>query len=229
MFFRSGGYEGNYDLCLINTDPFTLNNGITSPICLPDQDAHIPPDDENSINHCYVAGWGLDENMKYVENLRSARVKIFSSEYCANKTHFVSAPGVSEDSFDPETEFCAGTMVGLNTGWTDDVGADTCSGDSGGPLVCVINGQPVLYGVTSWGTGCGEYLSPGIYAKVAPNINWFRQVIINQLKKQTADSHNDVSYGGYLKNNNYNPVRQSSVRQLYPYSYAIIAFVSLLY
>ena len=35
-------------------------------------------------------------------------------------------------------------------------GKDACQGDSGGPFVCIENNQPVLYGITSWGYGCGE-------------------------------------------------------------------------
>ena len=40
--------------------------------------------------------------------------------------------------------FCAGKEEG---------GKDACQGDSGGPLVCVKDGQPIIYGVTSWGYG----------------------------------------------------------------------------
>ena len=40
--------------------------------------------------------------------------------------------------------FCAGQEEGSK---------DACQGDSGGPLVCAKNGQPIIYGVTSWGFG----------------------------------------------------------------------------
>ena len=43
----------------------------------------------------------------------------------------------------------------------------------------MVNDQPVLYGVTSWGIGCGEFESPGIYATVAVQIDWFGEVIYN--------------------------------------------------
>ena len=54
-------------------------------------------------------------------------------------------------------------------------GSDTCQGDSGGPFICVEGGQPVLYGVTSWGLGCAEANSPGVWAKVSSYIDWIQQ------------------------------------------------------
>jgi len=60
---------------------------------------------------------------------------------------------------------------------------DTCYGDSGGPLVCVVDNQPVIYGVTSWGEGCGQPLSPGIYAKVSSFIGWLDAVIMGNYKQ----------------------------------------------
>ena len=49
--------------------------------------------------------------------------------------------------------FCAGYLEG---------GRDGCQGDSGGPFICVEGDQPVLYGVTSWGYGCGDANSSGL-------------------------------------------------------------------
>ena len=53
-------------------------------------------------------------------------------------------------------------------------GKDACQGDSGGPLVCSINEKAVLFGVVSYGSGCGEEGKPGIYAKVSFFKNWFQ-------------------------------------------------------
>lgn len=43
---------------------------------------------------------------------------------------------------------------------------DTCVGDSGGPMFRMIEGQPVLVGVTSFGVGCAIDDIAGIYANV---------------------------------------------------------------
>ena len=39
-------------------------------------------------------------------------------------------------------------------------------------MICIVDNTPVLYGVVSWGIGCGEEEYPGIYAKVSDAINW---------------------------------------------------------
>ena len=54
-------------------------------------------------------------------------------------------------------------------------GKDSCQGDSGGPLVVADpaqNNRMTLAGVVSWGFGCGDADSLGIYSEVSHNINW---------------------------------------------------------
>ena len=67
--------------------------------------------------------------------------------------------------------FCAGYLEG---------GRDGCQGDSGGPFVCVEGDQPVLYGVTSWGYGCGDANSPGVWAKVSSYTKWISKYMYTQ-------------------------------------------------
>lgn len=54
---------------------------------------------------------------------------------------------------------------------------DTCQGDSGGPLACqsMVNGRWYQLGITSFGSGCAEPYSPGVYVKVTRYIEWIRE------------------------------------------------------
>ena len=61
---------------------------------------------------------------------------------------------------------CAGYPAG---------GKSVCQGDSGGPLQCLVNGQYVQVGVTSWGVGCAWKNYPGVYARVTQYLPWIKE------------------------------------------------------
>ncbi|XP_012534347.1 trypsin isoform X1 [Monomorium pharaonis] len=53
-------------------------------------------------------------------------------------------------------------------------GIDACQGDSGGPIV---NSENILLGITSWGDGCAEQNSPGVYTDTIILRHWIKHKI----------------------------------------------------
>ena len=67
-----------------------------------------------------------------------------------------------------ENMFCAGYRGGR---------IDSCAGDSGGPLLCQKDQVWIVYGITSFGEGCGRQGKYGIYAKVPNYSEWIERTI----------------------------------------------------
>uniref|UniRef100_A0A8C1LB15 Uncharacterized protein n=1 Tax=Cyprinus carpio TaxID=7962 RepID=A0A8C1LB15_CYPCA len=63
---------------------------------------------------------------------------------------------------------CAGLTQG---------GKDTCQGDSGGPMVSRQCTVWVQSGITSWGYGCADPNSPGVYTRVSRYQSWITNSI----------------------------------------------------
>jgi trypsin len=103
-----------------------------------------------------IVGWGVTDpdDDEAPNTLQKANVPITTDAYCES-----AYPDDEGWDFDPETMVCAGYPEG---------GVDSCYGDSGGPLFAQTStGARRVVGVTSWGNGCAEKNSPGVYARVA--------------------------------------------------------------
>ncbi|KUJ68621.1 serine protease [Streptomyces albus subsp. albus] len=97
-----------------------------------------------------VYGWGDTKgDGSYARTLRSADVRVLSDDVCGR-----AYPGRGDGAYRPKTMLCAGLPDG---------GRDACQGDSGGPLVA----RGRLVGLVSWGSGCGEAGSPGVYTRIS--------------------------------------------------------------
>ncbi|MEU5435056.1 serine protease [Streptomyces sp. NPDC020719] len=97
-----------------------------------------------------VYGWGDTSGRgSYASGLRATGVKVLSDGVCAR-----AYPGNSDGEYLGATMLCAGDPAG---------GHDACQGDSGGPLVA----RGRLIGLVSWGSGCGEAESPGVYTRIS--------------------------------------------------------------
>ncbi|GAA6090872.1 serine protease 56 isoform X1 [Tachysurus ichikawai] len=148
----------NNDIALVElSSPVVLSEHVM-PVCLP-SDPEPPPGAP-----CLVAGWGsLYEDGPAADVVMEAIVPLLSQNTCKialGKQLLTS------------TMFCAGYLSG---------GIDSCQGDSGGPLILqdLTSGRFQLYGVTSWGEGCGEKGKPGVYTRVVAYKDW----ILSEIKK----------------------------------------------
>ncbi|MFF1489840.1 S1 family peptidase [Streptomyces sp. NPDC058319] len=104
-----------------------------------------------------VYGWGdTTGGAAYPHSLRAARVHVLPDAQCER-----AYPGSTNGTYVPRTMLCAGESAG---------GRDACQGDSGGPLVA----QGRLIGLVSWGDGCGEAGSPGVYTRVSDVVRTLR-------------------------------------------------------
>ena len=140
----------------------TGNDATASFPCLPEVTDVLP---ENTI--CYAIGWGKTKETHLFGSdiLREAPVPLVRRNRC-------------KAAFDYEitsNQMCAGYRYG---------GVDTCAGDSGGPLMCEITKQGVsrwyVYGVTSFGEGCGDRGKYGIYTITSNFHDWIKDIILQQ-------------------------------------------------
>ncbi|XP_075117201.1 hepatocyte growth factor activator serine protease [Leptodactylus fuscus] len=112
---------------------------------------------------CDLSGWGRmnEDDTDYATVLQEAIVPIVSDNKC-------SSPEVYGSEL-TENMFCAGYF---------DCDIDACQGDSGGPLACQRDKISYLYGIISWGEGCGRLNKPGVYTKVSNYVEWINSKIM---------------------------------------------------
>ncbi|NXU13970.1 PRS56 protease, partial [Pardalotus punctatus] len=140
------------DLALLELAVPLAPSPAVSPVCLPSGPAEPSPG-----TPCYIAGWGsLYEEGPAADVVMEAQVPLLSQETCR---------GALGKDLLTSAMFCAGYLSG---------GIDSCQGDSGGPLACQdpTSHRFVLYGITSWGDGCGERGKPGVYTRVTAFTDW---------------------------------------------------------
>ncbi|XP_036971484.1 complement factor D-like [Acanthopagrus latus] len=143
--------------------PDTLENDImllklsqSVPVGETIQHIRLPPPNMNlrPKQLCSVAGWGVTEAGRLVDELRVALVPVINQKVCRRQWDEI-----------PDHVICAGGYRTHN---------GFCNGDSGGPLVC--NGTAV--GVVSFGDLlCWDRQLPNVYTDVSKFLPWIDQIV----------------------------------------------------
>ncbi|XP_066945173.1 serine protease 1-like [Macrobrachium rosenbergii] len=146
-----------HDISLLKLSESVNFNEHILPACLPTPKTVLPKSNKN----CVVSGWGKEKGSHFYGSslLKHVEVPIVAKKSCkhAYPDHVIS----------PNT-FCAGSTKQKS---------DTCQGDSGGPLVCSNDKTWTVYGVTSYGDGCGRKMNYGVYTEVANYMGWITDVM----------------------------------------------------
>ncbi|VVC45038.1 C-type lectin fold,Low-density lipoprotein (LDL) receptor class A, conserved site,Kringle-like fold,SRCR [Cinara cedri] len=167
--FNHEHFEGdvklNNDISVIKLKTTGIEfNDYVQPICLPSKNITL----KFNMN-CTISGWGSDGSIgsSFAKTLRSASVPIIDTKIC-KAAYVYGKAGISDGMF------CAGSLDG---------GVDACQGDSGGPMVCSTDLGETVMGITSWGHGCGQEHSPGVYT----NVHYYGEWLLKTLSKSMVE------------------------------------------
>ncbi|KAK3529561.1 hypothetical protein QTP70_031977, partial [Hemibagrus guttatus] len=146
------------DIALLKLKPVT-EDGLCARETRYVKSACLPPGPFPDGMECSISGFGVTEkDERGSSQLLDTKVLLINQNRCM-------APNVLGDLLD-DSMLCAGRMQG---------GIDACHGDSGGPLICKQNDTHYIYGVVSWGDGCGKKNKPGVYARVTKFLDWINE------------------------------------------------------
>ncbi|XP_067633374.1 trypsin-1 [Eurosta solidaginis] len=138
----------DYDLSLIQLrEPVTLGDNVKTIELADGQSNHAA----NTV--ATISGFGATNgNLELPNRLKYARVQLWSRDFCNPQ----NIPGVTDRMV------CAGHPSGQ---------VSACQGDSGGPLTV----DDKLFGVVSWGFGCGAQGKPAMYTYIGALRSWIKQ------------------------------------------------------
>ncbi|XP_059486148.1 cationic trypsin-3-like isoform X2 [Neocloeon triangulifer] len=124
--------------------------------CLPSANQRPPKD-----RLCTIIGWGKKRPTDFegTKILHQTEVFVMPEGRCRQ---------VYENYHITENMFCAGHPSQVR---------DSCAGDSGGPLLCQVGDRWTVFGVTSFGEGCGRRGKFGVYSMVPNYVHWIQQTI----------------------------------------------------
>ncbi|KAJ8410515.1 hypothetical protein AAFF_G00194190 [Aldrovandia affinis] len=147
------------DLALLQLDSRMEPGPFALPVCLPPRGGDFARRTLAAVRSSMVSGWGkLDQSGPESLVLQRLEVPRVPLQDCRAETNLNITRNM----------LCAGFPEG---------GQDSCQGDSGGPLVTRYKNTWYLTGVVSWGKGCAQSGSYGIYTRVSNYLAWINSVM----------------------------------------------------
>lgn len=149
------------DITLLLLDSSVTFTKYIMPVCLAATGSTFP-----AATNSWITGWGdiaSGVSLPAPGQLQEAQVPIVDSKQCAA---MLSPSQITSNMI------CAGLRQG---------GKDTCQGDSGGPMVNKKGTVWIQSGITSFGYGCAQPNSPGVYTLVSRYQSWISQTIKQNL------------------------------------------------
>ncbi|KAI2663682.1 Serine protease 27 [Labeo rohita] len=147
----------NNDIALLRLSSTVTFNNYIRPVCLAAQSSVF-----SAGTSSWITGWGdvqAGESLPSPGILQETVVPVVDNVQCNN---LLGSGSVTSNMM------CAGLLQG---------GKDTCQGDSGGPMVSRQCAMWVQSGITSWGYGCADPNSPGVYTRVSQYQTWITSKI----------------------------------------------------
>ncbi|XP_006630359.2 tryptase-2-like [Lepisosteus oculatus] len=147
--------QREFDIALVELDKAVSYSKYIQPVSLAQSSDEFPPGSK-----CWATGWGNIGDKAPLPTpfiLQEVQLPIIDNKLCQemyNKVYIIRREMI-----------CAGYKEG---------GKDTCKGDSGGPLVCKQRGSWTQAGIVSFGKGCAQPNSPGVYTRVSSFRNWIK-------------------------------------------------------
>lgn len=164
LVFQHPKYDADsvtHDLAMVKLESPVELSDYVGLACLPQPGAPEVSLDAN----CWISGWGaLKTGGRTPQVLQEAKVGLKSNEECVK-------------DFDYTRGDIDSSMLCAQGKGPDGRPSDACQGDSGGPLVCEAGGQWTVYGATSWGYDCASAVYPGIWARVAEQLEWIQEFL----------------------------------------------------
>ncbi|XP_041034706.1 serine protease 52-like [Carcharodon carcharias] len=167
------------DISMLQLKTSIAFSGDQMPVLLPLSDSF----DIKAWAPCFVIGWGTTRHEKRPVILQEVEVELIDWHSCRKWV-----VGLTSNML------CAGYEEG---------GRDACQGDSGGPLMCECMDSEawIQIGIVSWGNGCGESHSPGVYTLLSNYIEWL-EAMAEQTEKPYLSSRGTSSGSSGQQNRN---------------------------